>query len=921
MVSDKTSLYRESMNEGHSLARSAKWADAVRAYRAALNVVPNDVTARTCLALSLYYGGWLSEALKEYGSLHKLSPKDTLILTRIADIQRKLGRIDIAVDLRLQVAELHLQQKQHDKAVEIWRRAEEECGDNIDCLQRLKRAYAKAGEKAREANAELAIAYAYAQVANQDQAVRACRRALELDRSNERASAILRSLENGTSDWRSAGLAKKTVPDAPTKGASAPAWSPRPDGSASPSRGSAAMPSSTQSDADSPGSGDRKVDKSRGRATVESAETILAEAQKLEAVGDIPGALATLCSALGMTAQVESRGSGLALQHIGRLIADVQGVRLDDLVAMPFEDRRIALTGMINAQQYLSLGLNLAAIDACMAAIERVPEYLPVQMRLAEVYHNEGANDKALDKYSCLIDLFRVRNESDMVAETLARIAMLRPQDQDVRGELISLLLAHGDVTVAVDKLSSLAQASIAAGNKTLALELFEKMIDLAPNRIDIRLQYAKVAHDLGRVSEAKAIYEQIWELDPGNFEASWRLTLASASGDDWSSPPPFFDTFARGVRDNPDANAIVAEFAKAHSAAPDKKELNLCLGVQLLQLGQLQEAVNYLERAIGGDQHFELRARYHLALALLKTGDTSTSLDHLSTGLSVLRGAAGQGDSAGDASRSSQLQELRLSYLRVLKDVQRERHDFEGIVGTLEEMQTVDPDDETAYVELAQQYFEMNRVEEAVAQLMNLAGRFAASGQRDREVAVYRSIEEKVPDNLSVRKTLFEGYLSLGLAAEAGKELETIVEMELARGVTSEASDDLRRLIGLYRFSDSRRALALRERLTRLLPNDIGLRRELIETYLKMGFSSKALTSATELAQELMAAGRNDDAVEVLRQMLQVDPWNVWALEHVAGLLYDSGRRDESVQYYRRLLSADPRNQIAIQRLAGSGR
>ncbi len=235
--------------------------------------------------------------------------------------------------------------------------------------------------------------------------------------------------------------------------------------------------------------------------------------------------------------------------------------------------------------------------------------------------------------------------------------------------------------------------------------------------------------------------------------------------------------------------------------------------------------------------------------------------------------------------------------------------------------MQTVDPDDETAYVELAQQYFEMNRVEEAVAQLMNLAGRFAASGQRDREVAVYRSIEEKVPDNLSVRKTLFEGYLSLGLAAEAGKELETIVEMELARGVTSEASDDLRRLIGLYRFSDSRRALALRERLTRLLPNDIGLRRELIETYLKMGFSSKALTSATELAQELMAAGRNDDAVEVLRQMLQVDPWNVWALEHVAGLLYDSGRRDESVQYYRRLLSADPRNQIAIQRLAGSGR
>jgi tetratricopeptide (TPR) repeat protein len=75
-----------------------------------------------------------------------------------------------------------------------------------------------------------------------------------------------------------------------------------------------------------------------------------------------------------------------------------------------------------------------------MEVIRLNVDYLPVHMRLGEIYEREGRPDEALAKYQLLIDTYMVRNEPRPAIAVYKRLIELSPDTINARLRLAELL-------------------------------------------------------------------------------------------------------------------------------------------------------------------------------------------------------------------------------------------------------------------------------------------------------------------------------------------------------------------------------------------------------------------------------------------------------------------------------------------------
>lgn len=910
MESDKTATYRDAVNRGHQLARAGKWAEAMQFYQAALKALPTDVLARTCLAQSLYHNGNLSEAFQEYERLVKASPKDALLLMRMAEIRRKLGAAHEATDLYLRAADVHLEEKRKDKALEIWQMIADSYGENIGCLERLSKSCGNAGEKRLAAEAMLGAAYVHAEVADQRQAVKACRRAIDLDRSYETGQRMLKSLENGTSEWRSLRyLERLKIVDR----AKAPS-------TADIGGQTTATPDShPQAEMVGSGSGvqhaEEIITEEMQQASKRAVEAMMEEAEQFHQSGDTVAAVAILCGALDQrVAGVAGNGAvaSVAEDRIRSLAPPALKLPLAELANLPFEDRRVVLQGMLLLDDYLEQGLAAAAVDTCLQIIERAPEYLPAQARLADIYVVEGNVEAAKEKYSCIVRLYEMRDDSVRASLSRGRLVNLFSEDNGASESLADTLLELGDLDAALDELMKLAERLQALGDAQGCLDQFAKMLQLAPDRVDIGLRLGEVAEALGRTADAKDAWQRVLAIDPDNREAILSFTVLSARIDIWSTSHAVLDCFFRLVSVDGDfASVALDRFATIDSATSDKPEIKLCLGVSLHVLGKADEARRALLAAIAQSEYVDVVARYFLALVMIKKGEFKGVLDHLKLGLTALDGLLRQ---QGETRTSDW---LRLNYLNEMRSICRRLGDEQGRLAVLEKLKQANPDDKEIAQEIIDLYFSANQPDLALKELDQLTGTRSSRDELERALAVYRDLVARFPKNPILRKLLSNGFESLGMVEDAARQLEVAVQLELASRQNMDAARDMRHVIDLYRIAKPEKVLLWRERLAKLTPGDVSSRTELIDAYLRMGFPAKSLSEARALARELIDKASRENAISVLQTVLSLDPWDTWALEQLGVLLESMKRVDESTKTFRRLLAIDPENATARRRLA----
>ncbi len=111
-------VFQKAMNEGHSAAWDQEWSKAASAYRKALQEIPDQPKALNSLGLALFQLGDYDEALQIYKRVAQVSPQDPVPMEKLAQLLERTGHLNEAIAAATKAAELFLNQREVDKAIE-----------------------------------------------------------------------------------------------------------------------------------------------------------------------------------------------------------------------------------------------------------------------------------------------------------------------------------------------------------------------------------------------------------------------------------------------------------------------------------------------------------------------------------------------------------------------------------------------------------------------------------------------------------------------------------------------------------------------------------------------------------------------------------------------------------------------------------
>jgi tetratricopeptide (TPR) repeat protein len=158
------------------------------------------------------------------------------------------------------------------------------------------------------------------------------------------------------------------------------------------------------------------------------------------------------------------------------------------------------LAAMSLSQEYVRRGAFTAATEVCYEAIEAAPTYLPIHLRLAEIFAQGDRREDAVAKYQIVADLYLVREEPRQAIGVYKQILRLQPMDVVVRSRLIDVLISTGEIDQALEQYLSLADAYQGLAQADKALEKCMEAMRLAPrasNETEWRVQLLRYMSDV----------------------------------------------------------------------------------------------------------------------------------------------------------------------------------------------------------------------------------------------------------------------------------------------------------------------------------------------------------------------------------------------------------------------------------------
>lgn len=215
-----------------------------------------------------------------------------------------------------------------------------------------------------------------------------------------------------------------------------------------------------------------------------------------------------------------------ARHRIDSLADEGVTLSLAEILATPSAEA--LLSSMSLSQEYMKRGALQAAVEVCYRAIHYAPTYLPLHLRLAEIFAQAGRIEDAVAKYTAIADVYEVRDEKRHLIGVYKKILRLTPMDVAVRSRLIDLLTSFGEIDQALEQYLALADAYYQLAQVNKALEKYSAALKLAPRASDekqwrTRLLRKMAEPHLQRLNwrEAAELYQQLVAVDPED-ERAW---------------------------------------------------------------------------------------------------------------------------------------------------------------------------------------------------------------------------------------------------------------------------------------------------------------------------------------------------------------------------------------------------------------
>jgi tetratricopeptide (TPR) repeat protein len=290
-----------------------------------------------------------------------------------------------------------------------------------------------------------------------------------------------------------------------------------------------------------------------------------------------------------------------ARQRLDGMSEEGVTMSLAEILAAPSADS--VLTAVSLSQEYVRRGALTAAAEVCYRAIQSAPTYLPLHLRLAEIFAQDGRPDDAVTKYQVVADLYLVREETRQAIGVYKRILRLMPMDVVVRSRLIDLLISSGEIDQALDQYLALADAYYQLAQVNKSLEKYAEALRLVPRASDekqwrMRLLRKMADIQMRRASwrEAADLYRQLVGVAPEDERARLQLIdlhykLGRTKEAD-KATVDMIDYF----RSQQESERSLALLQEAIRLQPQQMALRARLARAYIDAGQREEAIRELD-------------------------------------------------------------------------------------------------------------------------------------------------------------------------------------------------------------------------------------------------------------------------------------------------------------------------------------
>jgi len=491
-VAGRKDVFQKALSKAHNYAWEGQWEKAIEEYKKALAEFPDEPVVWTSLGLACAQSGRLTEALEAYIKASQLWSGDPIAMSRVAQIQEKLGQKEEAANTWMAVGELYWRQKARDKAIEAWERASQVAPDQVAVHERLAQIYAQGMEGHLAAREHLALARIYQRQGRKEEALQECQKALELDKDNREALSLMEALHYGRA------TEEQPLPSVEEKGSPVELTKQK-------ALTELAGVLFEEGQAISPGEG--QMAPLLNRAQIDA---LITQALDFQTRGKVEEAIASYKTLLeaGVNQPAIHFNLGLLLRERLRFdeaISHLQVAVKDPDYAL---GSHFALGECYRAQGQIDQALEhfievLKIVDLRTVRREQADDLIQLYERLADSYVAKGDREKALHFANSLVEFLSSKGWEDKVMEARQRLNEL--VEEGFTTSLAELIEApHSDAL-----LSSMAliQEYVRRGMLAVAMEECYRGLAHAPYYLPLHLRLAEILVKQDRIEEAVAKY------------------------------------------------------------------------------------------------------------------------------------------------------------------------------------------------------------------------------------------------------------------------------------------------------------------------------------------------------------------------------------------------------------------------------
>jgi tetratricopeptide (TPR) repeat protein len=745
-------VYQQAMNDGHSAAWDQDWRKAAAAYRQALQEFPDQPRALNSLGLALYQLGEYEEALLTYQRVASLSPDDPLPTEKVAQISERIGDLPTAVDAAMRAAELFLNQRDVDKAIENWGRVTALNPDHAMAHSRLAMVHERLGRNPQAVVEYLAVASILQRAGKADKAQELAEKCLQLLPASPEARQALSLLKTGQ-------LLPKPLR---SKGGTGPI--------------AMAKVRQLQEPAPDSTSSMDPIAEARQKAMTKLAEILF------DYSDDSPGAqerrgLSAIVKGTGQLSLQQAEQTKVVL-HLGQAI-DAQSRNQDAAAADELE--RALEAGFKHPALYFDLGYLRAKGDRQESAIRNLA-------------HAIKHNDYGLASRLLMADLLLKKEQlKDAAREYLGALQLADgltvPPEQadDLRQLYEPLLEAQG-------------RQKDEAANRGLCDNVRALLM-----RPDWRDQIHKLREQRGQEDGGLAPLADVMlqAQSSGVIESMSRIHQLARAGSLRTAMDEAFDAVQHSptylpihtlmgellIQDGREQDAI-AKFSTIAHAYAARGEVNQASKLlrRVIQLApmDLPARTRLIDQLVARGQVDEAISEYlELAEIYYRLAELDTARKTYTTALRVVQQT--------NADRT-----WNVHILQRMADIDMQRLDWKQAVRVYEQIRTIRPDDQGARRQLLELYMRMGQQQQAIAEIDTFLSYLDSNHHSPDAVPFLEDLIKEHPDELLYQRTLAAQLHRLGRTQEAVAQLDALGESLMQAGKSKEAVEVITQILSM---------------------------------------------------------------------------------------------------------------------------